>query len=94
MAPIYLGKRVVPSSLRYIENLAASSAPILTGIAQAAGDKEPAEGGRTVIVSLLTSDSAEVQGQEVAPVSGTFVAPIRGGAVIRAQASPENHNNG
>ena len=37
-----------------------------------------------MIVSLLTSDSAEVQGQEVAPVSGTFVAPIRGGAVSRA----------
>ena len=27
MAPIYLGKRVVPSSLRYIENLANAVAP-------------------------------------------------------------------
>ena len=27
MAPIYLGKMVVPSSLRYIENLAAEPVP-------------------------------------------------------------------
>ena len=77
------GGNLVLTAMIYLQHRnPASSAPILTGIVLAAGDKE--EGGRTVIVSLLTSDSAEVQGQEVAPVSGTFVAPIRGGAVIRA----------
>ena len=34
-----------------------------------------------MIVSLLTSDSTQVQGQEVPPVSGTFVSVIRGAPV-------------
>ena len=40
MAPIYLGKRVVPSSLRYIENLALHSLPLLFGHLQAAAWRE------------------------------------------------------
>ena len=55
------GGNLVLTGMIYLQHRnPASSAPILTGIAQAAGDKEPAEGGRTVIVSLLTSDTVTV----------------------------------